>query len=104
VTYPYIVYYHYKCRGCGALGTDSPPDCGCAGGYTSGDFGVADYGPAVEVVLKEAWDEVVVDQEAWTERVLVREAYDETVLVREAYDETVLVREAYDSCSCGATR
>lgn len=103
VTYPYIVYYNCECRVCGMLDTSTPPSCG-HGSYTTGDFGVADYGPPVEVVLKEAWDEVVVDQPAWVEQVLVKEAYDETVLVKEAYDETVLVKEAYDSCSCGAIR
>ncbi len=103
VAYPYAVYYHYKCTNCGALGTDSPPTC--HGGYQSGNFGLADLGPAVEVVLAPAYDEQILVEAAYDEQVLVKEAYDETVLVKEAYDETVLVKEAYDECSsCGATK
>lgn len=42
-------------------------------------------------LVKDAWDETIVDEPEKTQKVKVKDAYDEQVLVKDAWDEQVLV-------------
>lgn len=44
-------------------------------------------------LVKDAWDETVVDEPKKTQKVKVKDAWDEQVLVKDAYDEKVCVGE-----------
>lgn len=44
-------------------------------------------------VVKDAWDETIVDEPKKTQKVKVKDAWDEQVLVKDAYDEKVCIGE-----------
>lgn len=44
-------------------------------------------------VVKDAWDETIVDEPEKTQKVKVKDAWDEKVLVKDAYDEKVCIGE-----------
>ena len=75
------------CTGSGAL----VPVTGYGGDYET-----------IQVLLREAYDETVLEAEAWdetvTHTVVEKEAWDETVLVSDAWDETIVTGCICEEC------